>query len=93
MLGRTLTEVAPEISLQAYPNPAVTQFAVKVTSPNRQEAITVIVYDQLGKVLHVKRELRSGQVIQVGAGYTQGTYFIEMIQGSNRKRLQVVKTN
>jgi peptide deformylase len=88
-----VTEAAPELSLQAYPNPAITHFNVRVLSPDREKAITVIVYDQLGKMLDVKRELRSGQVIQVGAGYTQGTYFIEMIQGTNRKRLQVVKTN
>jgi hypothetical protein len=92
-LERTMTEEAPEIGLQVYPNPAITQFTVKVTSTDRQQPITVIIYDQLGKVLDVKRELRSGQVIQVGANYTQGAYFIEMIQGSNRKRLQVVKSN
>jgi hypothetical protein len=93
MPERSLTEEALEIGLQAYPNPAVTQFTVKVTSSDRQQPITVIVYDQLGKVLDVKRELRSGQVIQIGSNYTQGTYLIEVIQGNNRQRLQVVKTN
>jgi len=41
----------------------------------------------------VKNNLFSGQTIQVGAAYKQGAYFVEVIQGEQRERLQVVKTN
>jgi hypothetical protein len=44
-------------------------------------------------VVDVKRNLFSGQVVQVGAGYKQGTYFVEVIQGEQKQNLQVVKTN
>jgi hypothetical protein len=77
----------------AYPNPAITHFNIKVSSSNRRDAITVIVYNQMGQVVDVKRGLLAGQVFQVGSAYKQGTYFVEMIQGSKKQRLQMVKTN
>ncbi|HEU4902630.1 MAG TPA: T9SS type A sorting domain-containing protein, partial [Flavisolibacter sp.] len=82
-----------KLGLQAYPNPAISQFTIKVTGNNTRDAITMIVYNQMGQVVDVKRNLTSGQTIQVGAAYTQGTYFVEVIQGDKRERLQVVKTN
>ncbi|WP_240409902.1 MBG domain-containing protein [Flavisolibacter nicotianae] len=87
-----LTPVS-KLGLQAYPNPAISQFTVKLTGTNTTDAITMIVYNQMGQVLEVKRNLVSGQTVQIGASYKQGTYFVEVIQGDKRERLQVVKTN
>ena len=85
--------IADKLSVQAYPNPAVSQFTIKLTSNNTRDAISLRVYNQLGQVMDVKNNLFSGQTIQVGANYKQGAYFVEVIQGEQRERLQVVKTN
>ncbi|HEV7331858.1 MAG TPA: T9SS type A sorting domain-containing protein, partial [Flavisolibacter sp.] len=85
--------VAQRLTLKAYPNPAVSQFNISLESNNTRDAITLKVYNQLGQVVDVKRNLFSGQVVQVGAAYKQGTYFIEVTQGEQKQNLQVVKTN
>lgn len=81
------------LNAAVYPNPALSQFNLKLTSNNTRDAITLRVYNQLGQVVDVKRNLFSGQVIQVGAAYKQGTYFVEVVQGEQKQRLLVVKTN
>lgn len=81
------------LALKAFPNPATLHFNLKVESNNVKDAITLKVFNQLGQVVDVKRNLFSGQVIQVGAAYKQGTYFVEVTQGEQKQNLQLVKTN
>lgn len=85
--------LADRLNAAVYPNPALSQFNIKLTSNNTRDAITLRVYNQLGQVMDVKRNLFSGQVIQVGAAYKQGTYFIEVTQGEQKQNIQLVKTN
>ena len=85
--------MANKLTLKAYPNPAISQFNISLESNNTRDAITLKVYNQLGQVVDVKRNLFSGQVVQVGAAYKQGTYFIEVTQGEQKQNLQVVKSN
>jgi hypothetical protein len=88
-----LAATANKLTLQAFPNPAITHFNLKLESNNTRDAITVRVFNQLGQVVDVKRNLFSGQVIQVGAAYKQGTYFVEVVQGEQKQSLQLVKSN
>jgi hypothetical protein len=85
--------VPNKLTASAFPNPAITHFNIKLTSNNTRDAITLRVFNQLGQIVDVKRGLTSGQVIQVGSGYKQGTYYVEVMQGEQKQSLQVVKTN
>ncbi|MBB1287396.1 T9SS type A sorting domain-containing protein, partial [Flavisolibacter sp. BT320] len=85
--------LASKLTISAYPNPAVSQFNIRLESNNTREAITLKVFNQLGQVVDVKRNLFSGQVVQVGAAYKQGAYFVEVTQGEQKQNLQLVKTN
>ncbi|NTS43678.1 T9SS type A sorting domain-containing protein, partial [Flavisolibacter sp. BT320] len=85
--------LANKLTLKAYPNPAVSHFNISLESNNTRDAITLKVYNQLGQVVDVKRNLFSGQVVQVGGAYKQGTYFLEVTQGEQKQNLQVVKSN
>jgi hypothetical protein len=51
----------------------------------------VRIIDLSGKVIEVKRALMAGQTLQLGANYRPGMYFIELIQGAQRKIVKVVK--
>jgi hypothetical protein len=82
-----------QFNVQVYPNPVITQFTVKVMSTNNKQPISVVVYDELGRVVDMKRNLSHGQSIQLGEGYKQGMYIVEMVQGENRKRIKILKTN
>ncbi|MBB1283471.1 T9SS type A sorting domain-containing protein, partial [Flavisolibacter sp. BT320] len=85
--------LASKLTARVYPNPAISQFNISLESNNTRDAITLKVYNQLGQVVDVKRNLFSGQVVQVGAAYKQGTYFVEVTQGTQKQNLQLVKTN
>ncbi|RYE16178.1 MAG: T9SS type A sorting domain-containing protein [Sphingobacteriales bacterium] len=93
MVATPQLTMANKLTLKAYPNPAITQFNISLESNNTRDAITLKVYNQLGQVVDVKRNLFSGQVVQVGAAYKQGTYFIEVTQGEQKQTMQVVKSN
>jgi hypothetical protein len=64
-----------------------------VESNNTRDAITITVFNQLGQIVDLKRNVFSGQVLQIGSGYKQGTYFVEVTQGAQKQNLQLVKTN
>ena len=93
MVATPQLTLANKLSLKAYPNPAVSHFNISLESNNTRDAITLKVYNQLGQVVDVKRNLFSGQVVQVGGAYKQGTYFLEVTQGEQKQNLQVVKSN
>jgi hypothetical protein len=56
-----------------------------------QERFTVKVVDVNGRLIEVQQNLYTGQVIELGAKYTQGTYFAEVMQGTNRKVVKLIK--
>ena len=75
----------------AIPNPTQSYSTIKLESSNRLEPILLRVVDQTGRVIEVKNALSAGQTLQLGAGYKNGIYFVEVIQGSQRRQLKLVK--
>jgi hypothetical protein len=80
-----------KFDLKAYPNPTTSQFNVKLESADSKTPMIVRIIDLSGKVIEVKRALMAGQTLQLGANYRPGMYFIELIQGAQRKIVKVVK--
>jgi hypothetical protein len=79
------------ISSLAYPNPTTSQFNVKLQSSNTVDPISIVVYSVNGKVVEQKQKLSAGQTIQLGALYRPGIYILDVIQGTQRKQLKLVK--
>ena len=88
-----LAPVAPivEFGLQAFPNPSANQFSIKLESSNTVDPITLRVTDLAGRVVRLVQGLTAGQTLQLGNEYRPGIYIVEMIQGSNRKQLKLLK--
>lgn len=86
-------DVAPTtaFNLTAFPNPTASHFNVKLESSNNTEKIVVRVIDLQGRTVEVFNNLVPGQTLQIGSNYRTGVYFVEMIQGTNRKQLQLIK--
>jgi hypothetical protein len=80
-----------ELKVQVSPNPATSQFNVKLESPDSKTPMIVRVIDLSGKVIEMKRGLMAGQTFQLGANYRPGMYFIELTQGDKRRIAKVVK--
>jgi hypothetical protein len=93
--ARMNTAVTPAPSahfdLKAYPNPTTSYFNVKLESSNITQPITLNVVDVSGKLVEVRKNLVSGQTLQLGAKYRPGMYFVEMLQGDTRRIVKLVK--
>jgi hypothetical protein len=73
------------------PNPTQNYSNIKLESSNTREPIVVRVTDQFGRTIEVKKGLSAGQTIQLGAGYKVGMYFVELIQGEERRQVKLIK--
>ena len=75
--------------VKVVPNPTDYYFTLEIEGGSK-EKIVVVVYDVLGK--NVKRiENSSGQLIKFGEDMKAGVYLAEIVQGSNRKTIKLVK--
>ena len=81
-----------KLTVSAFPNPSFSQFNLKLTSSNSTDAITVRVVDLMGRLIEVRQNLFAGETVQLGQAYSSGTYFVDVIQGNNRKQLKLIKT-
>jgi hypothetical protein len=80
-----------KIGLTVAPNPTQNYSNIKLESSNTREPIVVRVTDQFGRTIEVKKGLSAGQTIQLGAGYKVGMYFVELIQGEERRQVKLIK--
>jgi len=51
------------------------------------------VYDNLGRVIERKSSLPSNQIVRLGGSYQSGIYLVEIIQGTQKQTLKLVKAN
>jgi len=73
------------------PNPSTNYFTITISGGQVSEKITLHVTDALGRVVEQKRNLQTGSTIQIGEGYRAGMYIAEIVQGSVRKQIKLVK--
>ena len=73
------------------PNPSTNYFTITISGGQVSEKITLNVTDALGRVVEQKRNLQTGSTIQIGEGYRAGMYIAEIVQGSVRKQIKLVK--
>ncbi|MDE3253019.1 MAG: T9SS type A sorting domain-containing protein, partial [Bacteroidota bacterium] len=53
--------------------------------------VNMRVMDASGRVVDAKSKIGSNSTIQIGHNYSSGTYFAEMMQGTKRKVIQLIK--
>jgi hypothetical protein len=44
-----------------------------------------------GRTVQVIQNLATGQTVQLGSEYRPGIYFVEMLQGNQRKQVKLLK--
>ncbi|MCK9404311.1 MAG: T9SS type A sorting domain-containing protein, partial [Chitinophagaceae bacterium] len=79
-----------ELKVTVMPNPSSTYFTIKLES-KYETPVNMRVLDAGGRVIDAKSQISSNSTFQVGHGYSSGTYFAELLQGSRRKVVQLVK--
>jgi hypothetical protein len=51
------------------------------------------VYDNLGRVIEKKSSLPSNQTVRLGSFYHSGIYLVEIVQGTQKQIVKLVKAN
>lgn len=71
-------------------NPSATFFTLKLQS-QRSQSIQLRVIDAMGRVVDSRANNQSNSTVQIGHSYAPGTYFVELMQGADRKIVQLMK--
>ena len=72
------------------PNPSTTYFTLKLES-KYDAPVTLRVVDGSGRVVDSRAKIGSNSTIQIGHNYQTGNYFAELVQGTRRKVIQLIK--
>ncbi len=79
-----------ELKITVMPNPSTTYFTLKLES-KYQTLVEMRVMDASGRIVDARSKLGSNSTLQIGHNYSSGTYYAELIQGSKRKVVQLIK--
>ena len=81
--------VIPNLEVTVAPNPSMNEFKITIKG-NKKEAISLRIVDVLGRTIERKASISIGTLI-LGGNYRPGAYFIEVIQGDQRRYLKLIK--
>ncbi len=78
------------LSVFAIPNPARQHINLQIKSSDLQP-VNLRIFNAAGLVVAVKQNIAPTSQLSLGANFKPGTYYVEVVQGKNKKTIQVVK--
>jgi hypothetical protein len=84
--------IEADLGIKVLGNPSPNYFDIKIGS-SASNNMQLIVYDNLGRVIERKTSLQSNQIVRFGNSYQAGIYLVEIIQGTQKQTLKLIKTN
>ena len=85
--GKNETEA---YSIRVLNSPTTNFFTLDIQSPNLVDKVTILIYDASGS-LRETRLLPPNARLDLGQLYPKGVYFAEVVQGSNKQLLRLIK--
>ena len=89
--GLTMEPVVKGLQVQVFPNPATTNFNVKISSSNRKSVIHMQIIDVTGRVVE-KRIVAAGETTTFGYNYLPGSYYLRVVQEKEHTQIKLIKT-
>lgn len=83
-------ETVNAIEVKVLPNPSSDYFTLKISSKH-QSPVQLRITDASGRAMETRNNLNANSTVQVGHRLHPGSYFAEVIQGSERKVVQLIK--
>jgi hypothetical protein len=83
-------EVAEKLEVKAYPNPSSSMFNLKLKAPQLNQEVVIRLVDMTGRVMQQVKGTPE-QIFQVGGGLLPGTYLAEVMQGTERITVKLIK--
>jgi hypothetical protein len=81
-----------DLTISVLGNPSTNHFDIQIRG-KADNNIRLTVYDNLGRVIETKSSLTSNQTVRLGSLYHSGIYLVEIIQGTQKQTLKLVKAN
>ena len=81
-----------EIAIRVLSNPSPNYFEIQIRG-KADNNIRLTVYDYLGRVIERKSSLSSNQTVRLGNFYHSGIYLVEIVQGTQKQIVKLVKAN
>ena len=80
-----------DLAIRVLGNPSPNHFDIQIRG--NADNIRLTVYDNLGRVIETKSSLPSNQTVRIGSSYHSGIYLVEIVQGTHKQTLKLVKSN
>jgi uncharacterized protein len=90
MATREVTGQVKELTVNVLPNPSPSSFTLVIRS-NSEQSLTVTLTDVLGRVVERKAGVAANGSIRVGDKLHAGVYFVEVMQGQQKKLLKLIR--
>ena len=81
-----------DFTIRVLANPSPNHFDIQIRG-KADNNIRLTVYDNLGRVIERKSSLTSNQTVRLGSFYRSGIYLVEIVQGTHKQTLKLVKAN
>jgi len=81
-----------DLAIRVLSNPSPNYFEIQLRG-NADNNIRLTVYDYLGRVIERKSSLSSNQTVRLGSSYHSGIYLVEIVQGTQKQTLKLIKAN
>lgn len=95
--SRMLTSIIEESRADAFEvkvlgNPSPNNFTIQLRG-KAENSISMTVYDNMGRIIETRSSLPSTQTVRFGSSYQPGVYLVEIVQGTQKQTLKLVKSN
>lgn len=84
------TETTGLLNVTVMPNPSRTFFTLKI-SAKTEAPVQLRIIDVTGRAIESRNNLNANSTVQVGHRLNPGTYYAELVQGRERKVVQLIK--
>lgn len=85
-----LARITGDLAVKVMPNPSTGSFSIYINSNNDKERIVIKVVDLFGRKIDEKIA-NNGVVVKIGDSYQPGVYLVNIIQGTQRKEIKLIK--
>jgi large repetitive protein len=85
-----IREIPGKLQMMAFPNPSRNYFTLALKG-SRTEQVTLRITDVWGRVVEVRKGIAANGTVRIGDNYRPGTYIAELIQGTERVRVMLIK--
>jgi hypothetical protein len=88
--GSQRTSGSQPFTVSVAPNPSSNVFTLKFNNVSNED-MKLVMSDVFGRVIEKRTGVAANSSLQIGGGYLPGIYLVEVIQGTEKQTLKLIK--